>query len=236
MQIKGSRLQGTVIRDSGIVTNGLLSWLDATDYSGSGSTWTADTGNDATLYNTPTYSATSPGYFSFSPASFEYAAVSDLGDQNTWTVEAWFRVTASMTGQITSVVCNEFDLVNKLNFSLGTNNAPGSYNICAGFFDGAWHSTSGFAPTQNVWYHVVGTYDGSTIRQYVGAVLDTQLSYSGTPQSGGEVRIARRWDSPDNDSVNFFPGDIAIVRVYSTALSATEISQNYAAERTRFGQ
>lgn len=199
---------------------------DTASYAGSGDTWydLSGDGNNGTLYNTPIYNQT---YFSFDKDSFEWASVPDLGDLSTWSIETWFKITSTLTGQITAVICNEFDLVNKLNFSMGTNNAPGSYNMCIGFFDGAWHNTTGFAPVLDTWYHCVGTYDGTTIKQYVNGALNTQLSYAGTPQSGGDVRIARRWDSADNNSINFFPCDIGLVRIYSDVLTAGQILANY---------
>jgi hypothetical protein len=133
------------------------------------------------------------------------------------------------------IVGNQWDLSSKFNFTMGTNSAPANYNINVGFFDGGWRRTAGFAPTLNAWYHVVGTYDGSTVKQYVNAALDTQTAYSGTPQSGGEVRIARRWDSSSTDSVNFFPGDISVVRIYNRALTSLEVEQNFDSEKNRFG-
>ncbi len=223
---------------TGIVTSGLRVNLDAgnsASYSGSGSTWSdlSGNGNNATLINTPTYSSSQSGYFSFLDTSTQYATISDIGSLSQWTVEAWFRPTASFTGKVTAIVTNQFDLSTKLNYSLGTNTAPGSYNICAGYFNGAWRTTSGFAPTLNTWVHVVGTYDGTTIRQYVNAVLNTSLTYTGTPQSGGQIRIARRWDETTASS-NLYKGDISIIRIYNTALNAAEVLQNYNAVSSRY--
>ena len=209
-------------------------YLDALDYAGSGTTWTAESGSDGTLVNTPTFVAPSPTYFDFDDASGEYATVPNLGNLNRWTVEAWFRLDAVLgAGDVTAVVCNQFDLVNKLNFSIGTNRAPINQNICVGFFDGAWRTTTGFAADADVWYHVVGTYDGSTVRQYVDGALDTTLSYSGTPQSGGEVRIAARWDSLTAPG-DFLPGDIGLVRIWNSALSGPQVQQLYNENLERF--
>ena len=104
-----------------------------------------------------------------------------------------------------------------------------------GFFNGAWRNVTGFSMALNTWYHMIGTYDGSTINLYVNGVLNSSLSYAGTAASGGEIRIARRWDDVSNVASNFFSGDIGVIRIYNRALNATEISQNYNATRTRFG-
>jgi hypothetical protein len=223
-----------------VISSGLQLNLDAgnsTSYGGSGTTWYDLTANarNATLYNTPTYSSSQGGYFSFADTSFEYAAVPNIGNLTQWTVESWARPTASLSGKVTAVVCNEFDLGSKLNFSLGTNRAPTSYNLCAGYYNGAWRTTDGFTPSLNTWYQIVGTYDGTTLRQYTNGVAGTPLAYSGTPQSGGEIRIARRWDSSANDATNFFKGDISIVRIYNRALSGAEVLENYDAVKGRYG-
>lgn len=223
-----------------IIDSSLKVWLDSAQsvsYSGSGSTWNnlVNSSANATLFNTPTFNTlNSGGTLTFDKNTYEYATVPDQGDLPRWTVETWVKVTSTLTNQVTSVVTGQFNLSTKLNFSIGTNRAPSSYNLCAGFFDGAWRNTTGFSPTLNTWYHLVGTYDGSVINFYVNGTLDSFLNYVGTPSSGGEIRIARRWDGVANNSINFFPGEIAIVRIYSRAFTATEVTDNFNTERSRF--
>lgn len=232
---------GTGISVGGSITIGevpvptLLLQLDAVNYSGSGTAWPAGVGSGATLFNTPTYTSASPTFFSFDKNSFEYATVSDLGSLTTWTVEAWLRVTASLTGQVTSVVTNQYNGTTSLNFSIGTNNAPTTYNLVVGYFQSAWYNTAGFTPTLNTWYYIVGTYDGATVRQYNNGALNTTVSTAVAPASGGEIRVGRRWDSLANDAANFFPGDIAVVRVYSGPKSAATVLNDYNDQKGRFG-
>ena len=224
-----------------VIDGNLKFWIDAAQsnsYSGSGATWydISTSQSNVTLYNSPTYSSSvTGGNIKFTPASTQYGdTATNLGNMPKWTAEAWVKVNASLTGQVTSAVTNQYNLSNALNYSIGTNKAPTDYNLCVGFFDGAWHNTTGFVPTLDTWYQVVGTYDGTTLIQYVnGTANGSAISYTGTASSGGNTRIARRWDDT-TVSTNLFPGDIAVVRIYNRALTADEVSQNFNAHRRRF--
>lgn len=223
-----------------VITSGIILHLDAgnsSSYPGSGTTWTDLTGNarNATLVNSPTYNSANGGYFTFVDTSFQHATIANFGDIPTWTIEAWARATVSLSGKVTAIFCNQFNGASKLNFSIGNNQAPTSYNICTGFYNGQWRTTTGFAPVLNTWYQIVGTYDGSVINQYVNGALSTTTTYTGNPQTGGEIRIARRWDDVANSATNFFGGDIAVIRLYNRAMTASEVLQNYNANRVRFG-
>ena len=161
---------------------------------------------------------------------------SDLGSLSVFTVSCWFNLTTlPTTAGAAAVVTNAYTgTPNVLNFSIGLNNSPTTANICAGFFDGAWRNTAGFAPATNTWYNVVGTYDGFTIVQYVNGGTNTSSSYAGTPStSGAGLRIGRRWDT--GAGVDHINGQIPIVQIYNRALSANEVLQNYNAQKSRFG-
>lgn len=229
-----------ISRGPKLVTNGLSLYLDAANsssYSGTGSTWYDVSGNNrnATLFNTPTYSTTNAGIFTFDDTSFEYATVPNIGSLTNFTIDTWARTNKSLTGKVTTIVTNQYDLVSNLNYSLGTNNSPSSYNMTFGFFNGAWRNVTGFSMAVNTWYHLIGTYNGNTVSLYVNGVINTTLSYTGTAASGGEIRIARRWDDVANVASNFFSGDISQVRIYNRSLNSTEILQNYNATKSRFG-
>lgn len=221
------------------ITDGLVLCLDAANrksYPGSGSTWTNRSGlsNNGTLVNTPTFSSENRGYLSFASASSQYATATNLGSLSRWTVETVVRFTAAYNTKVAMVVGNQYNGASSLNFSIGTNNSPTNFNIAVGFFDGTWHNTTGIAYDQNTWFHITGTYDGSTIRQYTNGTQVDSLNYIGTPTSGGEIRINRRWDDVVSSS-NLFDSNIPMVRIYNRALTASEISQNFNALRGRYG-
>jgi hypothetical protein len=209
---------------------------NSSSYSGVGSTWNDLSGNgrNATLINTPTYSGSQGGYFHFTDERFEYAVTPVVPSLSIWTIEAWYRPTKSLTGKITSIVSNEYNGIN-INYSLGNNNAPTTnYNLSGGFYNGSWKTTTGLTPTLNTWYQGLVTYDGSTVTQYSNGIVQSSIAGAGPSVSGGGIRIARRWDG-GNLSTNFFDGDISIVRIYSTALSAAQVLQNYNAVKGRYG-
>lgn len=223
-----------------IVTAGLVVSLDAAllqSYPESGTTWydLSGNGNNATLVNSPTYTKTNKGELRFNKTSYQHATIPDIGSKTKWTVETWIKYASSPPAGTAPIVTNAYDGSN-LNFSLGTND-PLSTAVKAGFFTpGAWHNTTtGVTVIVGNWYHFVGTYDGATVILYSNNSVAGTLNYVGTPASGGEIRIARRWDAPANDQGNYTDGTIPIVRIYDRALSASEVTQNYNATKSRYG-
>lgn len=208
-------------------------------YSGSGSVWydLSGYGNDATLVNSPTYSSDYTGILQFDNASLETANIPNLGNLPVWTIEAWVRFTTvplSSFPNATAIITNTYSGGTQLNFTMGTNNAPANYNVGIGFFDGAWHSTTGFVPDPNVWYQIVGTYDGATLRQYInGSASGGTLNYVGVPQSGGQTRLMRRWDASPTQG-DYCDGDLAIVNIYSRVLTSGEVLTSYNNTYSRF--
>jgi len=83
----------------------------------------------------------------------------------------------------------------------------------------------------NVWYHVVGNFDpsGGSTRIYINGSLDnSQSSYTNVPSSvTGQIIIG--------EYAGILDGNIAVAKIYNRALSASEVSQNYQATKTRFG-
>jgi hypothetical protein len=81
----------------------------------------------------------------------------------------------------------------------------------------------------DTWYHVVGTYDGTTARIY----LNGEAVASGSRTAGSNSVPFRVGASPRG--VNYNNGDIAKAFIYSRALTASEVKQNFNATRGRFG-
>ena len=217
-----------------IVTTGLQLHLDAgnaASYPGTGSTWTDLIGSKAfTLYNTPTYSSSNGGYLNFVPGSSQYAASStSLSSLSNWTVEAWHYFTNTNSGSLPCIVTEQYPgSTSKINFSLGSDTTGGLQN---GFWDGGWHTTSPYTLSTNTWNHIIGTYDGTTIKLFVNNTLAYSTAYTGTSTtSQAGIVLMRRWDNPE-----FWGGRLSVVRIYNSALTTPQIDQNFQAQRSRFG-
>lgn len=222
-----------------VVTSGLIYNLDAANlksYVSGNSVWNdlTPTARDASFVTkVPSYQ--NIGSLDFKDSDFGYADTNyNFGSLSNWTVEAWARIGASLTGKVTAIVTNQYNLSTDLNFSLGTNNSPSSYNLVVGFFNGAWRNTTGHTPPLNTWFQIVGSFDGNTVKQYHNGAVTSSLSYTGTSSTGGTVRIAARWDDVTQTASNYFSGSIASVKIYNRALSDTEVLQNYNALKNRF--
>jgi hypothetical protein len=228
----------TVIKDRynpSIISIGLQLYLNAATYSGSGAWIDSIASRSFTLYGTPTYSSTiGGGSFLFTSSSSQYAeCVSSLASLSTWTVEVWHYYTGTNAGGYPTIVTEYYPGGTQLNYTLGTTTTSvNNADMRAAYYNGSsWQETTGYTLTANNWYHIVGTCDSSqNITLYVNAVSQASGTGTGTPTtSTGGIRLMRRWDLE-----NYWGGRLGVVRIYDIALTSTQITQNYLAEKSRF--
>ena len=229
-----------------IVTDGLVLALDTADknsYSGSGTTWTDMSGNNNNL------SWTSPA------ATFTtYNNVPVISTVNTYTSLRAVRSTTynsmrTLTGSYTA--CSFFrpnDIsANKILVSFGpaNNNCNGESvhpiaigsggkfagGACGGL--GTWGSTTGITPTTDRFYYICCTYDGSVETIYVDGVFDKSAALTTSTPVSSSNAISLGWIRDDGASFSM-NASIGNITIYNRALSATEILQNYNAQKSRF--
>ena len=221
--------------------------LIANDYFGSGSSWGDSSGfnNSGTLVNAPVFTNTSPKHFTFDRTSTQYVQGPNVGSFSTWTLESWFKLSEPLSNmEATTLITTTYqdgfgNLYGVINYTLSNwvESDTDGYNdhVTVGFYNGTWYTTAGFVPTVGTWYHVVGTYDGTTLKQWVNGTLGTTRSVSAnTSSNGGPVRIARRWDGNASDPQYFFPGDIAVAKIYDGVLTDEEIVAAFNATRSTY--
>jgi hypothetical protein len=217
---------------SGIITDGLVLWLDAgitPSYPGSGTTWTDLSGNrnDGTLTNGPTYNSTNEGSISFDGVDDHVPTSSNPAFSNQLTIQIWINQTAIPGSNIWILgreLCYRliYDNINRFHFALATAN-------------NTWYSAGTviqFAGNTGVWNHVVATYDGSNLRLYINGILvRTGAAISGNIVSSGSNFTLMKGE---NGLVNG-KGQIGNVSIYNRALSSDEVLQNFNAQKARFG-
>jgi len=94
--------------------------------------------------------------------------------------------------------------------------------------DSGWVTAAAHGWDPDVWYHVVGTYDGAAVNIYVNGVLQESVPATGTiPSFGGPVYVGQ-----NAYSGSLLPGDADEVLIYNRALSAAEIEALYLLQRT----
>ena len=226
-----------------IVTGSVL-YLDAgnaSSYPGSGTSWTDTVGGKVfTLSGTigaPTYNSSNGGYLNFNAGAGHYGSATSFDSVlSTYTVEVWHLFNGTSTGAA-PVLFGEGRSTPYSNFMMGTTGGRTSpLKIQGGFWNGAWQqgttNPDDYFQPSNGWYQFVNTYDGSNIKFYANNTLritKTPADFT-ISKSGLGLNIMRR-----QDVLNYWGGGVSIIRVYSRALTAAEIDQNYNAEKSRFG-
>jgi hypothetical protein len=222
---------------TGIVATNLVLYLDAgnvSSYPGSGNTWTdiSGTGNNATLFNTPTYSSLNNGYLQFNGTN-QYGVLSSpstLPSGNQVTLCVWQYGT---TAKASNLFCAEASGNRTINI-----HAPWSdgnfYWDCGASgasFDRIYISQSS---TYTGWHYWVFTKNASTgtmamYRDNTSIQTGTGLTY--TIPTSTAANIGRE----SMTAVNYYQGYIAQIQIYNRVLNSTELTQNYNADRARYG-
>jgi hypothetical protein len=225
-----------------VVTSGLVFELDAgnpASYPGTGNDWFDLVGsNNATLPNGATYSSSNGGILTFDRASEQSAHAGDLGGAlTTFTAETWVKFnTLDLTSGNATCTITEVYASTPLNYTIGCGMLGNASLWQGGYFvGGAWHLAGTLVPAEDTWYCMAVTYDGTDLKFYVDGELNDSVADATTPQSSGlGIHIGERWDAPFYPQ-SFLDGSVPVVRLYDRDLSGAEITQNFNANRSRFG-
>ena len=100
--------------------------------------------------------------------------------------------------------------------------------------DGSTFHVSSTAVNDGNWHHVVATYDNPNVRIYVDGVDVGGLNNA--PNNSIPTRTFRIGSMSINGNTDrFLAGDIGKARIYTKALTAAEVSQNFNATRGKYG-
>jgi hypothetical protein len=220
-----------------IVTDGLVLALDAANpksYPGTGTSWSdlSKNENNGTLVNGVGYNSANKGSLVFDGIN-DYvdcgntASLNAIGGTTNITVSGWAYYTAyGGGGQPYSVITVKG---NPWTWLLENPSRTFRFRITAGAADVNVADTS--SHLLDIWYNVVGTYDGSNMRIYVNGVLKNTRAQTGILATNA---VTAKIGTFQGTNYNL-TGRISNVSIYNRALSAQEIQQNFNATRGRYG-
>lgn len=96
----------------------------------------------------------------------------------------------------------------------------------------AWYSAGTAASfttvlALNTWYHIVGTYDGTTVRVYVNGALQGSGSQSISGSIFNSPSAVRFGYESDAAGIDYMKGKVDEVQIYNRALSSTDVMNLY---------
>ena len=235
-----------------IVTSGLVLALDAADknsYPGSGTTWYDLSGQDnhVTLYNTPTYSN---GTISGNGTN-EYGRTTntlDLSGLSAITViSAWKQTSTTAGGMVYEHTVNwnstnDYSGVSYGGFGLATNTNGSNTianvnhhqlrgNVNYGGSNATSPNTAAFQQYATV--HNFAAAGGSETLVYInGAFVEDSYTNTDNTATFGDDYLYL-WSR--GGTTSWSANSLAYLLIYNRALTASEITQNHYAHRSRFG-
>ena len=221
-----------------LVTQDLLLNFDAATYSGTGNWIDEVSGVQAVPSNSPTWSASNGGTFVLDAPSVQYFTVPWPTFQPTYTIDIWFNFTAAQPSGAPCLISDDFS--GPFNFTI---------NAASNQLQTGWYTTNwgGQYATNNVptalthdgstWYNITMAVGASQYKDYInGSVSYAPGNFgpSGAAPNGSGSRqqfyIGHRWDNAD--TVN---AKMAVVNIYTRALTDAEVTQNFNYYKSRFG-
>lgn len=155
-----------------------------------------------------------------------------------WTMEAWFYTTAFKTGSA-GVILGRFDpggLSQDVSYSIRTNSTGGLFAQMGDGLGNFVNSTL-YQTSLSTWVQVVYVWKNvavNTLETYINgasigsvnhslaSLLNTTTNLYLGSYNGGEF-------------AQWFNGRIGVVRLYNTALSTSQVQQNFNADRSKYG-
>ena len=220
---------------NGLVTSGLVLALDAgrtLSYPGSGTTWTdlSGSGNNGTLVNGVGYNSSNLGSLSFDGVN-DYVSGSITPLTSNYSIELWFKLITS--GNDSSLI------------ALTSSNAHGFlgeirpsdkkirflHRFPYGISGGDSFYSSGSINLNEI--YCVSWVRDTNQKIYINSNFDSQITSTSSSFDSNLTQLTIGQLVPNN-SARIINGNIYSCKVYNRALTATEISQNYNATRSRY--
>lgn len=212
-------------------------------YIGSGTTWdNTQNSTDATLFNTPSYNINQG--FTFNGIN-EYGTIPNVNNitsftsSQNYTVELWLNVNSVQqdTARPNHSIFEKWNTANQSAYPYVVRYSRADNRLYFACYNGSSNpSVSVFVPT-DTWFQVVGVFNHAT--NILSVYLNGSFATSGSINLSGvnntsTVQIGRRGNTTGGGT-NYFTGSIGIIRVYSVALTDSEVLGNFNDNRSQYG-
>ena len=229
-----------------IITNGLRGCWDAgtsLSYPGSGTTWKniAKTGTIDATFDGATYSAFNGGSVLFDSDKVTVADTTTIDGQYGFSFEIWVYFLGTGDGGSSSY--NFFSVYNgdgtyEFGFYIGLSSRVTIGRRGAGGTNARSTTTSDWLPAnnRNKWSCYCATYNGSgttTETNYALYRNGREASYATGTDFGGASNT-NTWGSEPGGGAGLLDGYLSRVAFYNRPLTASEVKENYVAQRGRF--
>jgi len=223
----------SIHRGPRIVTNGLVLALDAgstKSYPSSGTTWFDRSGNrnNGTLTNGPTFNSANGGTIVFDGTNDYVDCGNILASLTNLSLECFIKL-GTQTTNYNGIISKTLDNTN--GYEIRTTNYTSTTTDAAFRYVGDNASVGFGTLTNGVWYHLVATGTSGSQKVYINGALYSSGTVASTPSSNANALVIGKLAYSGlyaNMSMGF-------ARVYNRALSASEVLQNFNAQRYRFG-
>ena len=208
----------------------------------SNTTWSTSTGTfSATMTGSPSYN--SLGYtfngtnqYGRIPSS---AGITDFTNVDSYTVEVWFKPSSGQPNTTTTIL-EKWNLGDIMRYPYVFRYTESTGNLYIAVYDGSNNplaSSNGFSV--NNWHQVVGVFNFTTdvMSIYKNGNLSATASLVGVGQvsNTSPVGIAHRISTDGSSAEFMYKGSIGIIRIYNSALSASDVSKNFESNRGIYG-
>ena len=217
---------------TGVTRNGLVLWLDAGNnqsYPTQGTTWYDISGSvfDGRLLNGPTYSTDGGG-------SILFEGTNDIGEislgniptgTQARTISVWVKYVAY--GSDYYSICGYGDESSSRTFDIGIINSTQRIFLDV-YGAGGIQTTNSVTP--GTWFNVTGIYTGTQLKLYLNGSLETTNTFTINTASSTFKIADMAWSYP-----GLLNGNVGNVIFYNRALSDSEVTQNFNAQKNRYG-
>jgi hypothetical protein len=193
--------------------------------------------NNGNLINNPTFNSVNRGSIVFDGVN-DYVSVSNtnIKPSSGITQECWIKAAA----QVQVFIGQQYGVSSNNSYALwwgegGTNTWNGGVNIAGVFYV----LSATITWPVNTWFHFVHTYDGSTQKLYYNGNVIASENRTGViayDSSNTIITIGCDFNGSGYNTGIAAPvnGSISTAKIYNRGLSASEVLQNYNAQKSRF--